>query len=155
MLPQTPDDAVRLTVDERAFIEAFERCTLPEGRFRHRDHIRLAWLYFKLYPVPVAMTQVVEGIKRFAAAHGQHNLYHETITYAFLFLINERMERQGREASWEVFAARNADLLTGGLAFLHTYYRPETLMSDLARKTFVMPEPQIVQPQMDAEDADG
>ena len=50
------------------------------------------------------------------------------------------MERQGREASWDVFAARNADLTTGGLAFLNTYYRPETLSSDLARKIFLMPD---------------
>lgn len=140
LLSQTAEDAVPLTAEEQAFIEAFEGCTLPPDRFRHRDHIRLGWLYFRLHPVPAALARFVEGLKRFAAANGQAGLYHETITYAFLFLINERMERQGRDASWEVFATRNADLATGGLAFLHTYYRPETLASELARAVFVMPD---------------
>ena len=140
MLSSTAEETVTITLEERAFIEAFESCTLPPERFRHRDHVRLARLYFRLHPVPAALARFGEGIKRFAAANGQDTLYHETITYAFLFLINERMERQGRDASWDAFAARNADLLTGGLAFLDTYYRPETLASDLARKVFVMPD---------------
>ena len=140
LLSQTVEGAVPLTPEEQAFIEAFEGCTLSPDRFRHRDHIRLGWLYIMLHPMPVALARFVEGLKRFAAANGQAGLYHETITFAFLFLINERMERQGRDASWDVFAARNADLTTGGLAFLNTYYRPDTLASDLARKVFVMPD---------------
>ncbi len=152
LLSQTVESVLPLTADEQAFIEAFEDCTLPADRFRHRDHVRLGWLYFRLYPVPAALARYVEGLKRFAAANGQPGLYHETITYAFLFLINERMERQGRDVSWDVFAARNADLTSSGLAFLNNYYRPETLSSDLARKVFLLPEPQIVQPQMGADE---
>ena len=72
--------------------------------------------------------------------HGQDGLYHETITYAFIFLINERIERDGRTDSWEAFVARNTDLLTRGKAVLEAYYRTETLDSDLARKVFLMPE---------------
>ena len=128
-----------MTTEEQAFIEAFERDTLPAECFRHRDHIRLAWLYLRLYPVPVALGRFVEGIKRFAHRVGQDGLYHETITYAFIFLINERMERDRRADSWEAFAARNTDLLTRGKALLNTYYRAEILDSDLARKVFVMP----------------
>ena len=82
----------------------------------------------------------VLGIKRFAHRHGHDGLYHETITYAFFFLINERIERNGREGSWDAFAERNRDLVTQGKALLNNYYRAETLDSDLARKVFVMPE---------------
>ena len=39
------------------------------------------------------------------------------------------------------FAACNDDLLNAGISFLHAYYRPETLASDLARRVFLMPEP--------------
>ena len=142
-----------LTTEEQAFIEAFEGGTLPAGCFRHRDHIRLAWLYLHLYPVPAALARIVEGIKRFAHRHGHDGLYHETITYTFFFLINERMERGGRAGSWDAFAARNTDLLTRGKALLNVYYRAETLDSDLARKVFVMPErqPLMIQPQRDAD----
>lgn len=134
-----------LTTEEQAFIEAFEGGTLPSGCFHHRDHVLLAWLYLHLYPVPAALARFVAGLKRFAHAHGKDDLYHETITYAFVFLINERMERDGRQGSWDAFAARNIDLVTEGKALLALYYRAETLGSDLARKVFVMPEPQQAQ----------
>lgn len=140
----SPSEAtVLLTPEARAFIDAFERCAMPPGRFRHRDHVRLAWLYLRLYPLPEALGRYAEGLKRFAASIGQDGLYHETITYAFIFLIHERMQRHGPDDSWDAFAARNDDLLTRGVRFLHAYYRPETLMSDLARKVFLMPEPLV------------
>jgi hypothetical protein len=138
--PDTGAPAALLTPEEQAFVEAFEESTLPPGCFRHRDHVRLAWLYLRSYPVPAALARYGAGLKRLAAAHGKDGLYHETVTYAFLFLINERLQRQGRAASWDAFAARNADLLAGGLAFLNAYYRPETLASDVARAVFVMPD---------------
>ena len=95
--------------------------------------------------------QMYAFIKRFAHRHGHDGLYHETITYAFFFLINERIERDGRKGSWDAFAARNRDLVTRGKALLNNYYRAETLDSDLARKVFVMPE---LQPLMNAATAD-
>ena len=66
MTSQTAEEAGPLTAEEQAFIEAFEACTLPPDRFRHRDHVRLGWLYFRLYPVPAALARYVEGLKRFA-----------------------------------------------------------------------------------------
>lgn len=128
-----------LTTEEQALIDAFEGGTLQAGGFSHRDHVRMVWLYLHLYPVPTALARFVEGIKRFVRSIGQDGLYHETITYAFIFLINERIERDGRADSWETFAARNADLLTQGKAVLEAYYGAEPLDSDLARKIFVLP----------------
>ncbi len=136
--------AIVVTPEEQAFVDAFEDGTLPASQFRHRDHIRLAWIYLRLYPVPAALARVVEGIKRFAAAQGAPGMYHETITYAFLFLINERMEHVGREAPWETFEANNADLITGGLGILQAYYQAETLASNRARAIFVMPDHALV-----------
>ncbi len=136
-----PEETIPLTDEARAFIDAFERCAMPPGSFRHRDHVWLAWLYLRLYPGPVALGRYAEGLKRFAASIGQDGLYHETITYAFIFLINERMQHDDLDDSWDAFAARNDDLLSQGIRFLHAYYRPETLASDRARKVFLMPEP--------------
>lgn len=149
-LPPPSENTVTLTAEAQAFIDAFERCAMPPGSFRHRDHVWLAWLYLRLYPVPAALARFVEGLKRFAASIGQHGLYHETITYAFFFLIHERMERGG-EDSWDAFAACNDDLVNGGISFLHAYYPAETLASDLARKIFLLPEPHSVQPPMNGE----
>jgi len=127
-------------MDDRAFLEAFESGTLGEERFHHRDHVRLAWLYLRDEPLVRALARFAEGLKRFAASLGKTALYHETITWAYLLLIHERMARRGAAATFEAFAAENPDLMTWKPSILASYYREETLASALARQTFVMPD---------------
>lgn len=127
-------------LDEAEFVARFESCTLPNTAFHHRDHVRLAWIYLKREPPLVALTRFAQGLQGFARANGQEGLYHETITWAFLFLIRERMERMGMGATWEDFAEANPDLLTWKPSILDQYYQSETLRSDLARRVFVMPD---------------
>jgi hypothetical protein len=67
-------------------------------------------------------------------------LYHETITWAYILLIRERMARAEREETWPEFKASNADLFDRERNILKKYYREETLASDLARSTFVLPD---------------
>jgi hypothetical protein len=98
--------------DDRAFLAAFESAALPERCFRHRDHVRAAWVLLREAPPAVALARFTEALKRFARSLGKDRLYHETITWAYLLLINERMERMGRGRSWPEFAAANEDLLT-------------------------------------------
>lgn len=123
-------------MDDAAFVAAFEACTLPSALFDHREHVRLAWLYLREQPLLEALARFIESLQRYAGSLGASAKYHETITYAFLFLIHERMAR--REASsFEEFADANPDLF-GPL--LQRYYRRETLGSDLARRVFLMPD---------------
>jgi hypothetical protein len=127
-------------MDDNEFIERFETCMLPEGQFRHADHVRLGWLYLQRLPVLEALDRFAAGLKRFAGSFGKANRYHETITWAYLLLINERLERGGRRASWSQFAAANGDLFDWQDSLLNRYYRKETLTSELARHIFVFPE---------------
>lgn len=120
---------------DHEFIEAFEACTLPSDQFPHRAHVRLAWLYLRDAPVLEALPRFVEGLKRYAGSLGAGAKYHETVTWAYMFLIHERMAR-GEHATFDEFAAANPDLFNGVLA---KYYTPETLESELARRAFVMP----------------
>ena len=60
-------------------------------------------------------------------------------TWAFLFLIRERMARAEHQ-TWSAFAAANADLLSWSNNILKKYYREETLSSALARGTFIFPD---------------
>ena len=128
--------------EDEEFIRAFEEAALAPENFRHREHIRLAWLYLQNYTVPEALTRYARCIKNFARANGKENLYHETITWAFIFLIKERMESSSSKENmgWENFAVENADLLNWQDSILNRYYRPEVLFSRLARRTFVLPE---------------
>src|SRR4051812_46770498 len=127
-----------LTDDD--FIVHFEDCTLPNTAFHHRDHVRLAWLYVRRLPLLEALTRFAEGLKRFAHANGHDGLYHETITWAYLFLVHERIGIGPEDEDWEEFVARNPDLLTWRPSILASYYREETLRSELAKRLFVMPD---------------
>ena len=89
--------------------------------FHHADHVRLAFAYLCEYPVLEALEKFSSALKRFAAARGKTQLYNETITCAYFFLIRERMARSAG-ASWEEFARQNADLLTWKDGILNRYY---------------------------------
>ncbi len=125
--------------DLRRLVEEFEQGRSPTG-FHHADHLRVAFAYVTQFPILEAMAKFCAALKRFAAAQGKPQLYHETITWAYLFLIRERIVRAGMSQTWPEFAACNADLLLWKGGVLTTLYRPETLDSELARQTFVLPD---------------
>jgi hypothetical protein len=123
------------------FVDAFERCAVPNESFHHSDHVRLAWIYLREHSPLEALARFTSSLKRFAAANGHPELYHETITWAYLLLIHERMQRRP-SGDFETFAAENADLLAWKPSILDRYYDRATLDSDLARRTFLMPSPE-------------
>lgn len=123
----------------RDLLEAFTNTTLPADRFHHAQHLQVAWLFVRQYGMPAALSEFTMAIKRFAEAKGAHGLYHETITWAFLLIIAERLARQPAD-TWDAFAADNADLLSWKPSVLDRYYSTELLESALARTTFVMPD---------------
>jgi hypothetical protein len=127
-----------MTGDE--LLQQFEDGTTPAHTFHHADHVRLAFEYLCRYSVLEALQRFPDALQRFAAAQGKAQLYHETITWAYLLLIRERIARAGGAQTWEQFAGRNADLLIWKGGVLATLYRQETLDSDLARHTFVLPD---------------
>ncbi len=116
----------------------FESGTIPANCFHHADHVRLAFAYLSLHPPLEALEKFVAALKRYANAIGRPSLYHETITYAYLFLIRERMARSAA-CGWDEFISRNSDLLVSKNGALSCYYHAETLQSELARTVFVLP----------------
>jgi hypothetical protein len=125
-------------MNNRQLIKQFESDTMP-GEFHHPDHVRLAYAYLSEFPVLQALEKFADALKRYATARGKSQLYHETITHAYFFLIRERMARASA-ANWEEFAAQNPDLLVWKDGVLARYYRSDTLHSDLARTVFLFPD---------------
>ena len=121
-------------------IKQFEDGTTPPGTFHHADHVRLAFEYLYCYPALEALEKFSAALRRFAAAQGKPQLYHETITWTYLLLIRERIARANCVQTWEEFAEDNPDLLVWKGGVLTTLYRQETLDSDFARHTFVLPD---------------
>jgi hypothetical protein len=124
-------------------IKQFESGATAPASFHHADHVRLAFEYLNRYPVLDALEKFSQALLRFATALGKPDRYHETITWAYLFLIRERMVRVSPFLSWEEFATQNADLLIwekGSSGILDQYYRSDTLTSSTAHRTFLLPD---------------
>jgi hypothetical protein len=127
-------------MNDREFVEAFEACSIASADFHHADHVRLAWIHLRERPLIEAIERFTTSLQRFAAHHGIAGLYHETITWAYLLLIHERLQRDGTAQDWEAFRDANGDLFARKPSILEQYYAAETLKSDVARRTFVLPD---------------
>lgn len=117
---------------------AFEACTLPAAELHHRQHLQVAWWMLREGPPLPAMLRFVSSLRRYAAHLGKPEVYHETITLAYLLLVNERLERGGRARSWQRFSADHPELFERAL--FDRYWTSETLASPLARRCFVFPD---------------
>ena len=140
MTQSSPAHSPAITPDDMVFLGQFESAAIPSDAFGHQEHVRVAWVYLQLYELTEASQRFIDALKRFAQFHGADGLYHETITWAFLLAINERIGKMVQDHDWQTFAAENPDMLESGSTFLNRYYLPETLKSDLARRVFILPD---------------
>ena len=116
---------------------ALETGALDSARFPHREHVRLGYEMLGRYSFGEAVMRFSRGLRLLAAKAGRPEIYHETMTVAFLALIGERRARS-TQGDWEVFKARNNDLLDKRC--LERWYGTEQLGTDLARRTFCLPQ---------------
>ncbi len=121
-------------------VRDLEACEIPAGAFHHEQHLRVAWTLLEEDGLLVALGRFPLVLRRFAEYHGAYTLYHETITWAFLFLIQERRHQLPADHGWEEFARANPELLQDHKGTLARYYSKERLGSDLARSVFLMPD---------------
>jgi hypothetical protein len=122
-------------IDDELF--ALETGALDPARFPHSEHLRLGYEMLGRYSFGEAVTRFSRGLKLLTAKAGRPEVYHETITVAFLAVIGERRGRVAHE-DWCDFKAKNADLLDKRC--LERWYGAEQLGSDLARRTFCLPQ---------------
>ena len=117
-------------------LHALETGALDLAQFPHSEHVRLGYEMLGRHDFGDAVTRFSRGLKLLAAKAGKPQVYHETITVAFLALINERRAR-GVTQSWGEFEAANPDLFDKRC--LEKWYGAEQLTTDLARQTFCLP----------------
>jgi hypothetical protein len=126
------------------FLAALENATLPLAAFDHRARVRAGYLYVARHGLGGAIERFSATLKAFAAANGKHGLYHETITVAFLALINEHAaagDATGDPCDWESFIAANPELLDRRT--LTRFYAPEELTAPEARRVFRLPRRRV------------
>ncbi|HLQ14207.1 MAG TPA: hypothetical protein VK130_13325 [Steroidobacteraceae bacterium] len=121
------------------FLRALESGELPESDFGHAAHVRAAYLYLRPGDFAAALGSIRAAIGGYARRLGKPGRYHETITVAYLALIQEHICQRGDGGGWPGFARDNPELLQPDL-LLH-FYRRSQLQSELARKVFLLPRP--------------
>jgi len=124
------------TVSETGLLADFLAGRVDPKQFHHRDHVRLGYELLERHPFSEALFYLARGLRRLAAEAGHPEVYHETITAAFLAVIGERRWR-GEYADFADFAQRNPDLMRK--EFLGQVYEPAVLKSRIAREAFVLP----------------
>src|SRR5438132_10429372 len=78
-------------LDDEALLGEFESARLPAAEFGQAEHVRAAFLYLTRHAdFGEAAVRFRGALRRFAAANGVPDRYHETVTWAYLALINER-----------------------------------------------------------------
>jgi tetratricopeptide (TPR) repeat protein len=127
------------TMTDGEFLEALETCELPEKQFGHGAHVRAAYLYLQQGDFPEALGRMRRAIRAYSAHLGKPGRYHETITVAYLALIQQHIAERGHAGGWSAFERSNAELLDRQL--LLKYYSSAVLESELARRVFVLPKP--------------
>ncbi len=126
-----------LALDDDAFLATFERGEFGGDAFPHTAHLRMAWLYVTRLGAEAAIDRAAGGIRNLAKANGKPNLYHDTLTRAWVYLVADAITRTP-SAGFDEFLAHNPRLLDKRL--LLEYYSPDLLSSALARATWIAPD---------------
>jgi hypothetical protein len=135
---RTRTQSAKTTVkNAHALLNAFLRDEIDGRDFHHADHLRVGFELLCHHNFPDALAAYSAALKGIATRAGNPGAYHETITVAFLSLIAER-HAAVHYANFEAFARDNTELMDKSI--LERWYAPQRLFSDIARRTFVMPE---------------
>jgi len=135
---RTPASAVPEALTDEDFREAFESLRIPNELFRHREHIRLAWIYSCQFPQEEALARMVRGIQAFAKHHGGASKYHHTITVAWMRLVGHAARPAPPAPDFNAFASAHPRLFNPRL--LEYYYSKARLQSDAARYGWLDPD---------------
>lgn len=127
-------------LDDGEFMAAFHSGSMARQPFRHEHHMRTAWLLLRREPLGKVAAEVRQGIGAIAAAHRAHDLYHETITQAFLHLVAAAIHGAPPGEDWRGFRGRNPELMAWPSPLLARHYSQRLLVSDQARHTFAAPD---------------
>ena len=119
-------------------LERFMRGELDAASFAHRDHVRLGYEMLRRYDFPETLFYYSRALRTMTTRVGKPQVFHQTITVAFLSLIAERID-SADYPDFDAFAQANPDLFDKSA--LARCYPSRRLATDTARRTFVLPLP--------------
>jgi hypothetical protein len=129
-------------MSDAAFLKAFEDCTLAFAEWKHRSHLKVAYLYLRQQPFAQALERMRTNIQRYnAATNTPESLergYHETMTVAWLRLVHVTLCEYGPAASADEFLDTQEQLLNRKA--LRFFYSRDQIISWKAKAEFVPPD---------------
>src|SRR5687767_958294 len=127
---------------DETFLRSFEDCTLPFEQWKHRAHIKVAYLYLRELPYEQALVKVRTNIKRYNAATNTPETlergYHETMTVAWMKLVNFTLCEYGPANTADEFLDAQEHLLNRKA--LRFFYTRDCLISWRAKTEWVEPD---------------
>jgi hypothetical protein len=134
-----PAQPTTSTADDDTLL-AFEQGTLDPSQFSHRLHLTLAWRYLQREGFPEGAQQFRHHLQRYVAKVGAQSKYHETITWAYLVLLNEELcLRSSPGENFDTMIQRRPDLLDHRNGPIARCYSKAQLESSEARRVFMLP----------------
>ena len=127
-----------LDLSDKDFIAEFERPGFDRSGFTHRAHLRMAWLYVRHLGPARAIEKAAAGIRAMADKNGQTNLYHDTLTRAWVYVVGAAVAESTDVSDFDEFIGRHPELLDKNC--LLQYYSRERLSSARARAGWLSPD---------------
>jgi hypothetical protein len=137
-MPRPSSTSCASVWSDEDFLRAFLDLSVPADLFRHREHLRLAWLLLKSSDVPTAAERMCDGIRRFAHHHGATRKYHHTLTLAWMRLVASAVEEMPEGETFRQFMDAHPELCDKNL--LSKYYSNESLETAAARQQWIDPD---------------
>lgn len=124
---------------DEVFIRKFENQALLPDEFKHRDHLRLTWLYLATYDLETTVQKACYGIKVYAESLGAGKKFHLTITDSIVRIMAQRVDKMEKK-EWELFLNQNRDLVDDAISVLLQYFSRDLLFSEKARTSLIQPD---------------
>jgi hypothetical protein len=129
-----------MTDDE--FLSRFETQGFAHDEWRHRDHLRAAYLYLTRHDFETALTRMRTGIQALNASHHVPESltrgYHETLTVAWLTLVAAMLTEYGPAGTADEFLDGQPQLCQKNA--LRFFYSRDRIVTPEAKATFVEPD---------------
>jgi hypothetical protein len=117
---------------------ALEKGEIDNADFKHMHHLQVAWAYLsEADSVEDSVALMRTTLRKFAAAAGVPEKYHETITAFWMRILSVLRDADG-ERSLDDWVRANPSLLEK--QFPLTYYTPKRLFSERARRLWLEPD---------------
>lgn len=129
-------------MDDAVFYERFLAGQFPAESWKHREHVKAAYLCLRRYALSEATEQMRRGLAALNTSHKAPNEidrgYHETMTMAWMRVVDVTMRVCGAESDSDAFCEKHPHLMQKTL--MRLFYSKERIMTWDAKQRFVDPD---------------